>query len=65
MTEAYMMKEILEEVKDLKKMFIKIEDMIELEILTKEDLNAIRMSESEIKKGKFITLEQLKADLGI
>ncbi len=65
MTEIYVMKEILREVKDLKKMFMKMEDMIEWDILTKEDLNAIRMSESEIKRGKFVTLEQLKTDLGI
>jgi len=65
MTEVYIMKEILKEVKDLKKMFIKMEDMIDLEMLTKDDLNAIRTSESEIKRGKFVILEQLKADLGI
>lgn len=34
-------------------------------MLTKSDLRAIKKSEEEIRKGKYVTSEQLKKELGI
>jgi hypothetical protein len=65
MSNGYIFKEILNEVKGLKKMLLNVEDMLEVEKLTKQDIKAILASESEFKKGKFVTLEQLKSQLGI
>ena len=57
------MKELLKEMKDVKKRLIRIEKAVEAEILTREDLLEIRRSEAEIKAGKYKTLEQAKKEL--
>jgi low affinity Fe/Cu permease len=57
--------EILKEIRDVKQKLEKIESFIGIEELTEEDLRAIRKSEEEIKKGKYVTASQLKRELGI
>ena len=42
-----------------------MEKAVQIEKLTKDDLREIRLSEGEIKKGKYKTLEQVKKELGI
>ncbi len=63
--EAGILKELLKEVKDIKKRVIRVEKAIETEKLTQEDLMEIRKSEAEIKAGKYKTLEQAKKELGV
>ncbi len=60
-----MIKELLKEMKDVKKRIMRVEKAVEIEKLTKEDLREIRKSEAEIKAGKYKTLEQVKKELGI
>jgi hypothetical protein len=57
--------EILKEMKDVKRKLEKIESFIGMEELSKEDLKAIRKSEEEIRRGKYVTASQLKKELGI
>jgi low affinity Fe/Cu permease len=57
--------EILKEIRDVKRKLEKIESFIGIEELTEEDLKAIRKSEEEIRKGKYVTASQLKKELGI
>ena len=57
--------EILKEIRNVKHKLEKIESFIGIEELTEEDLRAIRKSEEEIKKGKYVTSSQLKKELGI
>jgi low affinity Fe/Cu permease len=57
--------EILKEIRNVKHKLEKIESFIGIEELTEEDLRAIRKSEEEIKKGKYVTASQLKKELGI
>ena len=53
------------DVNDIKRRLIRMERAVQLEELTKEDLRAIKKSEEEIRKGKYVTSEQLKKELGI
>jgi low affinity Fe/Cu permease len=57
--------EILKEIRNVKHKLERIESFIGIEELTEEDLRAIRKSEEEIKKGKYVTASQLKKELGI
>jgi hypothetical protein len=57
--------EILKEMKDVKRKLEKIESFIGMEELTEEDLKAIRKSEEEIRRGKYVTASQLKKELEI
>ncbi len=57
--------EILKEIRNVKHKLEKIESFIGIEELTEEDLRAIRKSEEEIRKGKYVTASQLKKELGI
>ena len=43
----------------------RVEKAVPFEILTKPELKAIEKSEEEIRKGKYVTHEQLKKELGI
>lgn len=58
-------KNLVKEIRDVKKRLMKVEKAIEFGRLTKEDLREIRISEDEIKSGKYVTLEQAKKELGI
>lgn len=60
-----LLKELSRDIKDIKRRLIKMERIVELEQLTKEDLRTIKKSEEEIKKGKYVTAGQLKKELGI
>jgi hypothetical protein len=57
--------EILKEMKDIKRKLEKIESFIGMEELSEEDLKAIRKSEEEIRRGKYVTASQLKKELEI
>jgi len=59
------MRELLKEIRDVKHRLMRMESLIGMEELTKEDLEAIKKSEKEIKKGKYVTAAQLKKELGI
>lgn len=60
-----LLKELSKDVKDIRRRLIRVERAVEIEELTKEDLRAIKKSEGEIRKGKCVTAEQLKKELGI
>jgi hypothetical protein len=60
-----LMVELLKEIRDVKRRLMRIESFIRMEELTKEDLKAIKKSEEEIRKGKYVTAAQLKKELGI
>jgi hypothetical protein len=57
--------ELLKEIRDVKHKLERIESFMGIEELTEEDLKAIRKSEEEIRKGKYVTASQLKKELGI
>jgi len=63
--EPRLLTELLKKKKDVKRKLEKIESFIGMEELTEEDLRAIRKSEEEIRKGKYVTASQLKKELGI
>jgi len=63
--EFVLLKELSRDIKDIKRRLIRMERVVVLEQLTREDLRAIKKSEEEIKKGKYVTAEQLKKELGI
>ena len=63
--EVGMIKELFREVKEMNRRLTRVERAVPIEILTKSDLRAIRKSEDEIRKGKYVTAEQLKKELGI
>ncbi len=65
LAQSGLLKELLKEVKDIKKRVIRVEKAIESEKLTAGDLGEIRKSEAEIKAGKYKTMEQVKKELGI
>jgi len=60
-----LLKELSKDIKDIRRRLIRVEKAVEIEELTKEDLRTIKKSEEEIRKGKFVTAEQLKKELGI
>jgi hypothetical protein len=53
------------QVREIKKRLMRMENLIGLEELSEEDLKAIRESEEEIKRGEYVTAEQLKKELKI
>lgn len=64
-SEPQILKEILKEIKDVKRRLLMVQNMIGEEELTEEELKQVRKARAEFKKGKYITLEQLKEELGI
>ena len=60
-----LLKQLSKDVNDIKRRLIRMERAVQWEELTKEDLRAIKKSEEEIRKGKYVTSEQLKKELGI
>jgi hypothetical protein len=63
--EPRLLTELLKEIKYVKRKLEKIESFIGMEELTEEDLKAIKKSEEEIRRGKYVTASQLKKELGI
>ena len=63
--EAGMIQELLKEIRKMDKRLSRVEKVVPIEMLTKSDLRAIKKSEEEIRKGKYVTSEQLKRELGI
>ena len=63
--EAGMIKELFRELKEMNKRLKRVERAVPLEMLTKAELKAIKRSEEEIRKGKYVTAEQLKKELGM
>jgi len=59
------MRQFLKEIKDVKRRLMRVETMLAEEQLTPEDWKEIRKSREEIRKGKYVTLEQLKKELRI
>ena len=59
------LKGIVDEMKEIKLRLARIENLIREEMLTPSEIEAIKKAEEEIKKGKFITAQQLKKELGI
>lgn len=62
---AGIIKELLNEIKVIDRRLRKVERIVPVEMLTKKDLEEIRKSEAEIRKGKYRTLEQVKRELGM
>jgi hypothetical protein len=60
-----LIKQYLDEIKDVKKHLMRVEAMIAEEQLTPKDWKEIEKSREEIRKGKYVTLEQLKKELQI
>ena len=60
-----LLKQMSRDIKVVKTRLMKMESLLEGEELTKEELRQIRLSEEQIKKGKYVTLDQLKKELGI
>ena len=60
-----MIKELSKQVREMNKRLVRVERAVPIEMLTKDDIMAIKKSEEEIKKGKSVTAEQLKKELGI
>ena len=63
--DAGMVKGLLRELRIIDKRLRRVERVVPIETLTKDDLEQIRKSEAEIRKGKYRTLEQAKKELGI
>lgn len=63
--EPQILKEILKEVKDVKRRLVMVQSMAREEELTREELEQIRKARADFKKGKYVTLEQLKKELGM
>jgi len=63
--EPQILKEILKEVKDVKKRLVTVQSMVGEEELTKQELRQVRKARADFKKGKYVTLEQLKEELGM
>lgn len=63
--EPQILKEILKEVKDVKKGLLTVQSMVGEEELTGAELRQIKRARADFKKGKYVSLEQLKEELGI
>lgn len=61
--EPQLLKEILKEVKDVKHRVLMMQSMVSEEELTKQELKQIKKARTDFKKGKYVTLEQLKEEL--
>ena len=57
------MRQFLNELKDVKRSLRRVESILAEDHLTAEDWEEIKKSREEIKKGKYVTLEQLKKEL--
>ncbi|MBI2543205.1 MAG: hypothetical protein HYW24_03405 [Candidatus Aenigmarchaeota archaeon] len=57
------MKQFLNEIKDVKRHLLRVESMLVEDQLTPKDWEEIKKSREEIKEGKYVTLEQLKKEL--
>ncbi|MBI2084822.1 MAG: hypothetical protein HYT70_04420 [Candidatus Aenigmarchaeota archaeon] len=57
------MKQFLSELRDVKRHLIRVESMLAEDQLTHKDWKGIRRSREEIRKGQYVTLEQLKKEL--
>ena len=60
-----LIKQYLKEIRDVKKHLMRVEAMLAEERLTPEDWKDIEKAREEIRKGKYLTLEQLKKELRI
>lgn len=56
-------KQFLNEMKDVKRRLMRVEHMLSEDQLSPKDWNEIRKTREEIRKGKYVTLEQLKKEL--
>ena len=56
-------KQFLSEMNDVKRRLMRVESMLAEEQISPDDWKEIRKSREEIKKGKYVTLEQLKKEL--
>lgn len=63
--EPQILKEILREVKDVKKRLLVVQNMVGEEELTKQELSQVKKARADFKKGKYVTLDQLKEELGM
>ena len=63
--EVGILKELLREIKVMDKRLSRVERAVPIERLTKVDLRTIKKSEEEIRKGKYVTADQLKKELDI
>jgi len=59
--ESYL-RNIADEIKEIK---LKLSRIISEEVLTSDEIRAIKRAEREIREKKFVTAEQLKKELGI
>jgi len=63
--EPQILKAILKEVRDVKKRVLMVQSMVGEEELTKQELRQIKKARADFKKGKYVTLEQLKEEIGM
>lgn len=60
-----LVKQSLKEIMDIKKRLMRVEAMLAEEQLTPTDWKEIEKAREEIRKGRYVTLEQLKKELRI
>jgi hypothetical protein len=60
-----LIKQSLREIKDVKKHLIRVEAMLAGEQLKPQEWKEIERARAEIRKGEYVTLEQLKRELRI
>ena len=58
-----LIKQSLREIKDVKRHLMRVEAMLVEDQLTMGDWKEIEKAREEIRKGKYLTLEQLKKEL--
>ena len=58
-----LIKQSLKEIKDVKRHLMRVEAMLVEDQLTMGDWREIEKAREEIRKGKYLTLEQLKKEL--
>ena len=63
--EIWILKDLIKQLRTLDKRLSRVEKVMPIEILTKAELKAIKKSEEEIRKGKYVTPDQLKKELDI
>ena len=63
--EIGILKDLIKQLRTLDKRLSRVEKVMPIEILTKAELKAIKKSEEEIRKGKYVTADQLKKELDI
>lgn len=60
-----LLKQMSHDIREVRDRLIKMESLLENDEPTKEELRQVRISDAQIKRGKYVTLRQLKEELGM